>query len=92
MPSRPPQHRPSFWKPAQRVRTDAIDRSYGTQAWRETARAVIARDRGICRICGRMGANTAHHRVEKRDGGSDDPSNLEAVHSGCHSRQHKRGG
>jgi 5-methylcytosine-specific restriction endonuclease McrA len=89
MPSRPPQHRPSFWKRVERIRTDAIDRSYGTQAWRNTAKAAIERDRGICRICGRIGANTAHHIRAKRDGGTDDLSNLEAVHGSCHSRRHK---
>ena len=67
---------------------DAIDRSYGTQAWRKLRAAVIARDRGICHLCGQPGADTAHHLVEKRHGGSDDPSNLRAIHRGCHNRAH----
>ncbi|TAN59223.1 MAG: HNH endonuclease [Rhodospirillales bacterium] len=71
-----------------RVRTDAIDRTYGTQAWRKTALSVIWRDRGICHVCGKPGADTAHHVIEKRHSGSDDPSNLRAVHRSCHNRTH----
>lgn len=92
MPSKPPLHRAPGWKPARRVRSDAIDRQYGTQAWRKKARSVIERDRGICAICKQPGADTAHHKVEKRQGGTDDPSNLEAVHRGCHNAAHGRRG
>ena len=70
------------------MRTDALDRAYGTQAWRKLAAAVIVCDRGICHICGQPGADTAHHLVEKRRGGTDDPANLRAVHRGCHNRAH----
>ena len=92
MPWKPPIHRPPGWTPAKRVRRDAIDRAYGTQAWRKLAAAVIARDQGICHLCGQPGADTAHHLIEKRRGGSDDPANLRAVHRGCHNRAHARMG
>ena len=71
-----------------RVRTDAIDRGYGTQAWRKLALSIIARDGGICHVCGQPGADTAHHLVGRRKGGSNDPGNLRAVHRGCHNREH----
>jgi 5-methylcytosine-specific restriction endonuclease McrA len=74
------------------VRRDGIDRAYGTQAWRTLAASVIGRDRGICYICGRPGADTAHHLVAKRDGGADHPANLRAVHRGCHNSVHRRRG
>jgi 5-methylcytosine-specific restriction endonuclease McrA len=88
MPSRPPIYRHPGWTPPVRKRTDAIDREYGLQRWRKLAALVIRRDGGICCFCGALGADTAHHLVEKRDGGSDDPANLKAAHRGCHNRQH----
>ena len=92
LPWKPPIHRPPGWSRAKRVRRDRLDRDYGTQAWRKLAASVIARDHGICHLCGQPGADTAHHLVEKRRGGSDDPSNLKAVHRGCHNRAHGRRG
>jgi 5-methylcytosine-specific restriction protein A len=90
MPWKPPVHRPHGWTPTKRVRRDGIDRSYGTQAWRKLAASVIKRDNGICHVCGKAGADTAHHLIEKRHGGADDPANLRAIHRGCHNRAHDR--
>ncbi len=90
MPWKPPVHRPAGWSPAKRVRVDAMDREYGTQAWRKLAASVVARDRGICHLCGEPGADTAHHLVPKRLGGADHPANLRAIHCGCHNRVHGR--
>jgi 5-methylcytosine-specific restriction endonuclease McrA len=92
MPWKPPSHRPIGWQPAKRVRRDQLDRVYGTQAWRKLAAWVVARDNGICHLCGEPGADTAHHLIEKRQGGSDDPTNLRAIHRGCHNRLHTRRG
>lgn len=50
------------------------------------AKAVIARDNGICAFCGKAGATLADHIIPKRLGGPDHPSNLRAAHVGCHSR------
>ena len=90
MPWKPPVHRPLGWKPAKRVRRDQLDRSYGTQAWRKLAAWVVARDGGICHVCDKTGADTAHHLIEKRHGGTDDPANLRAIHRACHNRVHDR--
>lgn len=92
MPWKPPVHRPCGWSPAKRERRDPLDRSYGTQAWRKLAAAIVARDKGICHVCGKGGADTAHHLVERRHGGSDHPSNLRAIHRGCHNQIHTRRG
>ncbi len=92
MPMKPPVHRPPGWSPAKRGRRDGIDRVYGTQDWRKLAASVVARDRGICHLCGQPGADTAHHLVEKRRGGTDEPANLRAVHRHCHNRAHARRG
>ncbi len=91
MPWKPPVHRPHGWRRAERVRTNALDRAYGTQAWRKLAAAAITRDHGVCCVCGQQGADTAHHVIEKRLGGTDDLSNLRAVHRGCHNKIHGRG-
>ena len=88
MPTSAPPFRPRGWQPPRRVRTDATDRSYGTQAWRKTAAEVIRRANGICALCGQSGADTADHIVPKREGGTDELGNLRAVHRGCHNERH----
>jgi DNA polymerase-3 subunit alpha len=40
----------------------------------------------------RIPRDTAHHLVEKRQGGADEFANLQAVHRGCHNRAHGRRG
>ena len=92
MPWKPPIHRAPGWTPTKRVRRDRLDREYGKQGWRKLAASIIARDHGICCFCGETGADTAHHLVEKRQGGNDDPANLRAIHRGCHNRLHGRKG
>jgi HNH endonuclease len=47
------------------------------------ARAVLLRDGGRCRCCGRKG-NHVHHLRPRSWGGSDDPSNLATVATSCH--------
>ena len=56
MPLKAVIHRPPGWQQAKRERRDALDRAYGTQAWRKLAAAVIVRDQGICHLCGEPGA------------------------------------
>ncbi len=93
MPMRPPLHRPPWWSgvpPRAPKRSDPAHRHYGTQAWRKAALAAVERDHGLCALCGRPGADTADHVVERRHGGTDHPSNLRAVHRGCHNRRHRK--
>ncbi len=51
-----------------------------TRAWRTLRQAIIQRDGG-CVVCGTNEGLEVHHRVPKRKGGSDDPSNLVTM---CH--------
>jgi len=92
IPTRPPQHHPAGYKPAPRKRPEARVAFYGTAAWRKLAAAVIARDGGQCRYCGKLGATVAHHLLERRNGGTDHPSNLAAVHAACHAKMHPEKG
>lgn len=53
----------------------------------EQARAqrVIARDRGICYICHRPGADEADHVIPRSENGPDTEANMRAIHSSpCH--------
>jgi len=47
----------------------------------------MARDKGICQICGQPGANALDHVLAAALGGSDEPSNLRAAHATCNARK-----
>jgi 5-methylcytosine-specific restriction protein A len=74
-------------------RPTAAARGYCSAAWRRTRLAVIARDGGVCQLCGGLvqgDDREAHidHIIEKADGGTDELENLRLVHRACHSRRH----
>ena len=50
----------------------------------------IARDRGICWLCGRPGADTVDHVIPRALGGPDTLDNLRAAHRVCNSRRGTR--
>lgn len=55
--------------------------------WAALKRYVIARDKGICWICGKPGATSADHIIPRSKGGIDHPSNLRAAHWTCNNRR-----
>lgn len=56
--------------------------------WQHTTRRILRRDHNICYVCGRAGANGVDHVVPAFQGGSDDDSNLRAIHEfPCHARK-----
>jgi 5-methylcytosine-specific restriction endonuclease McrA len=74
-------------------RPTSSQRGYGTAAWQRTRLAVIARDEGVCQLCGHLvqgDDRDAHidHIKEKADGGGDELENLRLLHRSCHSRRH----
>lgn len=78
-----------------RRREAGYTRDYGSARWRKISIAFLA-DHPRCAWpgCGKL-AEVAHHLVEKKDGGTDEWSNLQALcwshHSELHARS-KRGG
>ena len=76
-----------------KTRPTAAARGYCSASWRRTRLAVIARDGGVCQLCGLLvqgDDREAHidHIVEKAAGGGDQLSNLRLVHRSCHSKRH----
>lgn len=52
------------------------------------ARRVIARDRGICYVCGKPGADQADHVLAIAEGGADTERNMRAIHrQPCHANK-----
>ena len=64
-------------------------RGYG-RAWQRLRLAVLKRDRFVCQCMRCKAANRVRlatevdHIVSKAQGGTDDPSNLQAIASECH--------
>ena len=59
-----------------------------THRYQTARKNVLVRDRGICWLCGRPGANTADHVVPLALGGHPyDEANLRAAHRSCNSRR-----
>jgi 5-methylcytosine-specific restriction endonuclease McrA len=66
------------------ARGSATARGLG-QAYQRKRPAILARDRGICWICGLPGATTIDHIVPRARGGDDSDENLRAAHGRCNS-------
>lgn len=48
--------------------------------WQRRKARIIRRDRGICYLCGKGGADSADHVIAFAQGGRDTDANLKAVH------------
>jgi 5-methylcytosine-specific restriction protein A len=59
---------------------------YQTEAWQQR-RAQVLREEPVCRTCRRRRSRMVDHLVERRDGGTDDRSNLQGLCWPCHSRK-----
>lgn len=87
---------PWLSKRARESRPTAAQRGYCTAAWERTRLAVIARDGGVCQLCGQLIVSPdgrdyhVDHIVEKAHGGTDALDNLRLCHRSCHSRRHAR--
>ena len=89
MPRRIPTYRPAAFRRRDENRPSSHERGYCSAAWRRTRLAVIARDAGICQICGKLvtGRGDVDHILPKARGGTDAMENLQFAHAECHSRK-----
>jgi 5-methylcytosine-specific restriction endonuclease McrA len=55
--------------------------------WQRTRRRILARDRGVCWICRKPGADTLDHLVPRSQGGGHGDANLRAAHRSCNSQR-----
>ena len=53
------------------------------RAWRRLRLTILERDGWRCHRCGADGADEVDHVVSQARGGSDEPSNLRAIHRRC---------
>lgn len=69
------------------------DRGYGT-AWDKLRLFILKRDNGLCQPCIKQGrvtrATQVDHIVQKKSGGTDEESNLQAICSECHKQKTAR--
>lgn len=76
----------SGWQPDSK-RGNRHERGYGF-AWERLRQTIMERDSFLCQPCKRNGYVTAAKQVDhitpKANGGTDDPSNLEAICVRCH--------
>jgi 5-methylcytosine-specific restriction endonuclease McrA len=71
--------------------TRAYDLARGSRTIDAGKRArVLARDGGICWLCGGPGATTVDHVIPRARGGGDDEDNLRAAHLDCNMRRGAR--
>ena len=100
MPWKQKTFRPKWIPKRDEKRPSSHARGYGSAAWQRTRLAVIARDGGICQLCGALVAGNDRdlhidHIVPK---GHGDPmlverlENLRVVCRSCHSKRHREEG
>ena len=66
------------------------DIKYTGKMWRRHSRIFLSQH-PVCERCGAPSELT-HHIIRKREGGSDDFDNLEALCRACHEREHSKKG
>ena len=55
--------------------------------WRRLVAQVVARDDGICQLCGEPGGTTADHIIRASAGGATTLDNLRCAHVACNVRR-----
>lgn len=66
--------------------------SYPTPpGWTATRTRILRRDKHICYVCGKPGANQVDHIRPRAEGGNDNDNNLAAIHARpCHAAKTQR--
>ena len=94
MPYKIRTHKPAGSTPSGRApdnRISACKRGYG-RWWNErTRKAALSRDHFICQHCGKPNLNgkdaQVDHIVSRRNGGTNELSNLQTLCASCHSKK-----
>lgn len=60
------------------------------RGWASTRIRVIARDNGMCYLCGLPGANSVDHVIPHAAGGPSTMENLKAAHMACNAKKRAR--
>lgn len=68
-----------------------MSRGGSTRRWRTLRPYILRRDRGLCHLCGKPGADSVDHLVPVAHGGTDEVTNLAAAHKACNSSRGARG-
>lgn len=84
--SRCEKHKAKGWeRPV--IAPTTTQRGYGWD-WQQLRKQILKRDEGLCQPCEKRGrftlARDVDHIVSKANGGTDDPSNLQAICLPCH--------
>lgn len=94
MPHRVPTFRPPWLARPRERRPSSHGRGYGSPAWQRVRLAVIARDGGVCRMCGlvihKPGEAHVDHIVEKPIDEAAEATPLEGLQllcRRCHSKK-----
>jgi len=79
-------------RPPEVKRPSAHKRGYSGY-WLRLRRYVLERDHYTCVTCGKAGGLSMQvdHVVPKRDGGRNEPGNLQTLCAVCHTRKTRRG-
>lgn len=69
------------------ARGNRHERGYGRE-WEQLREQILERDHGLCQPCLKLNHTTAgnqvDHIVQKSEGGTDHPSNLQTICGPCH--------
>jgi 5-methylcytosine-specific restriction protein A len=72
-------------------KADKFGQGRGGRPWRRLRERILQRDSYVCQACAREGrtqiAHEVDHVVNIAAGGTDDPSNLEAICTDCHRKK-----
>lgn len=95
MPRRVPTFRPPWAPKKTENRPSSHGRGYGSSAWQRVRLAVIARDAGACRMCGKIihepGDAQVDHIVEKPQDEAAEATPLSGLQLLCRSCHAKKG-
>lgn len=68
----------------------ATDPFYGSSSWKKSRDAYLKSVGYRCQRCGSVDRVTVHHKIPRKQGGSDSASNYLALCQACHNAEHAK--